>query len=161
MRALLQRVKWAKVEVAGKVTGQISQGLLVYLGVAGSDTPAVAVKLASKVANLRIFNDTDGKLNLSAQDVRGGVLVVSNFTLLGDARRGRRPEFTAAAGPELAERLYEIFVDELRRAPLNVQCGVFRADMSIDSAADGPVNVIVDMSPAEPMQSQPSEAAGT
>jgi D-aminoacyl-tRNA deacylase len=150
MRALVQRVKRAKVEVDGAVTGQVGPGLLVYLGVGRHDTPELAAKMAQKVANLRIFEDAAGKMNLSVRDVRGGVLVISNFTLLGDARRGRRPEFTAAADPELAQRLYEWFVSELRKTPLPVECGIFRASMTIDSAADGPVNVIVDLLPAAP-----------
>lgn len=147
MRALLQRVRWAQVEVDGQVTGRVEQGLLVYLGVARGDTPALAARMAAKVANLRIFEDAGGKLNLSDQDVRGGVLVVSNFTLLGDPRKGRRPEFLSAAGPEAAQRLYERFVAELRALGLTVACGVFRATMLITSAADGPVNLIVDMPP--------------
>ncbi len=147
MRALLQRVKRARVSVDGQVAGQIEHGLLVYLGVAVGDTPSIARKMAMKVANMRIFEDAAGKLNLSVQDVRGGVLVISNFTLLGDARKGRRPEFLSAARPELAENLYEHFVRELRALGATVACGVFRATMAIESVADGPVNIVVDMPP--------------
>ena len=150
MRALLQRVRWAQVEVEGRIVGRIEQGMLVYLGLAVGDSPADAAKLALKVVNLRIFEDQDGKLNLSVQDVRGGVLVISNFALLGDTRKGRRPEFLSAAGPELAQRLYDLFVKELRECGLTTACGVFRAGMIIHSAADGPVNLIVDVQAETP-----------
>lgn len=149
MRALVQRVDWAEVLVAGQIVGRIDRGLLVYVGVAASDTEADAVRLAEKVARLRIFEDEDGKLNTSCQDVRGGVLAVSNFTLLADTRKGRRPAFTAAAAPESAERLYDIFSASLAEQGVQVARGVFRATMLIRSAAAGPVNVLIDVPPAE------------
>jgi D-tyrosyl-tRNA(Tyr) deacylase len=148
MKALLQRVEWAQVELHGVVSGRIGPGLLVYLGVAAGDDAGLAARTAQKVAALRIFDDGQGKLNLSVRDVRGGVLVIPSFTLLGDARRGRRPEFSAAAAPEQAKALYEAFVAELKHQDCTVACGVFGAMMVIRSAANGPVNVIVDLSAA-------------
>ena len=144
MRALLQRVELAQVEVDGHVTGRIGPGLLVYLGIAKDDVPSSAAGLARKVAALRIFNDEEGKLNRSVQDDRGGVLVISNFTLMADARKGRRPSFEAAAPPEKAQPLYEAFIGELEKLGCSVARGVFGANMIIRSVAAGPVNVIVD-----------------
>ena len=150
MRALIQRVAWAEVEVDKEITGRIERGLLVYVGVCNIDTPADAEALACKVANLRIFEDTQGKLNLSVGDpaVDGGVLVISNFTLLADARKGRRPAFSAAAPGPVARPLHEKFATALAQQGCKVHQGVFGADMTIRSAADGPVNVIVDIPPA-------------
>ena len=145
MRALVQRVYEAHVEVAGQVVGSTGPGLLVYLGVAPADTPEMADKLAAKVGNLRIFGDEQGKLNLSVRDARGGVLVISNFTLLADASKGRRPAFTGAAAPEPANALYERFVKALADMGVPVACGVFGADMTIRSQAAGPVNIIIDL----------------
>jgi D-tyrosyl-tRNA(Tyr) deacylase len=147
MRALVQRVHWAEVEVDGAVVGRIDGGLLVYLGVAVGDSPADAERLAEKVAHLRIFEDDRDKLNLSVQEARGGILVVSNFTLMADTRKGRRPAFTAAAPPEVAERLYEAFARALAACGCSVARGVFRAKMTIRSAAAGPVNVLVEIPP--------------
>jgi D-tyrosyl-tRNA(Tyr) deacylase len=144
MRALVQRVDWAEVLVAGQVAGQIDRGLLVYVGVAGDDAEADATRLAEKVAQLRVFEDDGGKMNLSCQDVRGGVLAVSNFTLLADTRKGRRPAFAAAAGPEHAERLYEAFCAAIAGQSVRVEHGVFRANMIVRSSAAGPVNLIVE-----------------
>ena len=144
MRALVQHVAWAQVEVAGEVIGRIEQGLLVYVGVGLGDTPSQARWLAEKVANLRIFQDAGEKLNLSVQDARGGILVVSNFTLLADARQGRRPSFAGAASSEVAEPLTDAFVASLRAQGCQVQTGRFGAMMGILSQAVGPVNVIVD-----------------
>jgi len=135
--------------VAGQITGRIDRGLLVYVGVAASDTEADAVRLAEKVARLRIFEDESGKLNKSCQDVRGGVLAVPNFTLLADTRKGRRPAFTAAAKPEQAQRLYDIFSSTLADQSVTVARGVFRATMLIRSAAAGPVNVLVNVPATE------------
>jgi D-aminoacyl-tRNA deacylase len=153
MRALIQRVRWAEVEVEGKVVGKVvgekGQGLLVYLGVAGTDRGSTAQRLAEKVANVRIFNDDAGKLNLSVQDVRGGVLVISNFTLLADARKGRRPTFEAAAAHDVAKSLYDVFVTTLVRVGCQVSAGVFGADMLVRSEADGPVNIVIDSSGSE------------
>ncbi|MFB3891141.1 MAG: D-aminoacyl-tRNA deacylase [Phycisphaerae bacterium] len=149
MRALVQRVESAEVRVDGQVTGRIGPGLLVYLGVAAGDDSACAARLAEKVAFLRIFDDAQGKLNLSVRDAGGAVLAVSNFALLADARKGRRPAFAAAAPPEIAQPLYDDFVAELRKLGCTVACGVFRASMAVLSTAVGPVNVIIDY-PAPP-----------
>jgi D-tyrosyl-tRNA(Tyr) deacylase len=131
------------------VLGSIGSGLLVYLGVAPADTHAEAQRLAQKVAGLRIFRDEQDKMNLSVLDVGGAVLAISNFTLLADASRGRRPSFVAAAGPDLAQPLYEAFMDDLRKAGCRVEAGRFGATMEIDAVAAGPVNVLIDMEPQE------------
>jgi len=148
MRALVQRVDWAEVEVAGQIVGRIENGLLVYIGVGLDDTVDNARRLAEKVARLRIFEDDEGKLNLSCQDARGGVLAVSNFTLLADTRKGRRPAFVHAAGAEEAERLYEAFAEAIEARVPFVARGVFGAKMAVRSSAAGPVNVLVDIPPA-------------
>jgi D-tyrosyl-tRNA(Tyr) deacylase len=145
MRALAQRVHWAEVEVDGQIVGRIENGLLVYVGVAVGDGVPDARKLAEKIAHLRIFEDDADKLNRSVRDVRGGVLAVSNFTLMADTRKGRRPAFVAAAPPEEAERLYEAFADALAARGCRVARGVFRAKMTVRSAAAGPVNVLVEV----------------
>jgi D-tyrosyl-tRNA(Tyr) deacylase len=150
MKALAQRVHWAEVEVDHHIVGRIEEGLLVYVGVAVGDTVADAQKLAEKLAHLRIFEDENDKLNRAVRDVRGGVLAVSNFTLLGDTRKGRRPAFVAAAPPEEAERLYEAFAGALEAQGCQVARGVFRAKMTIRSAAAGPVNVLVEFPPTRP-----------
>ena len=146
MRAVVQRVSNASVTVEGKVVGQIGNGLLVYLGVAQGDDEQHASYLAEKTANLRIFEDQQGKMNLSVKDVKGQVLVVSEFTLLADCRGGRRPSFTCAADPATAERLYESYVRELRNAGIVAQTGVFRAMMEVASTNDGPVTILLDSS---------------
>lgn len=146
MRALLQRVDWAEVIVEGRTVGKVDgPGLLVYVGVAPADGDGVAARLAEKVAQARIFEDDDGKMNLSCRDVRGDVLAISNFTLLADTRKGRRPAFTGAAGPKQAERLYDAFCAALAGQGVGVERGIFRATMLIRSAAAGPVNVIIDV----------------
>lgn len=143
MRALLQRVREARVEVEGAVTGAIGPGLLILLGVAREDSDAAAAYLAAKVANLRVFSDAAGKMNLSVLDVAGGALVVSQFTLYGDTRKGRRPSFDQAAPPAEANRLYEAFVAELRRLGVaRVETGVFQADMQVHLINDGPVTIL-------------------
>lgn len=147
MRALVQRVEWAEVEVNGDAVGRIGPGLLVYVGVAAGDCDADARRLAEKITHLRIFEDENDRLNLSVQDVRGDVLVLSNFTLLADTRKGRRPAFAAAAAAEQARPLHEAFVAALKSFGLPLAGGVFGAHMVIRSAADGPVNVIVEMPP--------------
>lgn len=144
MRAVLQRVSRAKVTVAGEVVGEIGRGLLVLLGVAQGDTHADAQQLADKTVQLRIFDDTDGKMNLSVADVKGSVLVVSQFTLLGDCRKGRRPSFIQAAPPELAEQLYEAFVAAIGVQGIPVQTGRFRAMMDVELVNDGPVTLLLD-----------------
>ncbi|HOD83712.1 MAG: D-tyrosyl-tRNA(Tyr) deacylase [Planctomycetes bacterium ADurb.Bin126] len=144
MRAVIQRVLRAKVCVNGQTAGSIQRGLLVYLGVGPLDSQADAAKLADKIAFLRIFEDDNGKMNRSVQDVRGGVLAVPNFTLYADARKGRRPAFTGAAGPQEAVRLFEAFVAALKVAGCTVASGIFGAHMEISSLADGPVNILYD-----------------
>ena len=144
MRAVVQRVKEASVTVAGEVEGRIGPGLLVLLGVAEGDAEADADSMAEKVSNLRIFADENGQMNRSLLDVSGEVLVVSQFTLLGDARRGRRPSYIDAAPPEEANRLYERFVAEVRRLGLRVETGVFRAMMDVALVNEGPVTLLLD-----------------
>ena len=144
MRAVIQRVKQARVEVGEQIVGQIARGLLVYVGVSTTDGPDQAEWLAGKVASLRIFEDDRSKLNLSVQDVRGGVLAVPNFTLMADAQKGRRPEFTQAACGDDARELFETFAAELSRAGCNVATGRFGATMIIHSVAAGPVNILLD-----------------
>ena len=130
--------------VAGQLTGQIGRGMLVLLGVAQGDTEADAHLLAQKIAALRIFEDAQGKMNLPLATVGGAMLVVSQFTLLGDCRRGRRPDFTAAAGPELAEQLYQVFVDAVVQQGLSVATGRFRQHMEVELVNDGPVTLLLD-----------------
>ena len=144
MRAVIQRVRRAAVVVAGETVGAIDAGWLVLLGVAPADTPAEAAWLADKVANLRAFEDDAGKMNRSVLDVQGGVLVVSQFTLYGDTRKGRRPSFTGAAPPAVAEPLYERFAAELRAVGLPVATGRFGADMQVELVNDGPVTFVLD-----------------
>jgi D-tyrosyl-tRNA(Tyr) deacylase len=144
MRAVLQRVARASVEVEGAVVGRIGVGWLVLLGVARGDVDDDADKLADKVVALRAFEDDQGKMNRSVAEVGGGVLVVSQFTLLGDCRGGRRPSFTEAAGPAAAERLYLRFADRVRAAGLETATGVFRAMMKVELVNDGPVTLLLD-----------------
>lgn len=144
MRAVIQRVSEASVSVDRETVGAIGQGLLVLLGVAQGDTPQEAAYLAEKTAGLRIFEDDAGKMNCSVEDIGGDILVVSQFTLLGDCRKGRRPGFTAAAPPELADQLYEEYVAALRRRGINTATGVFRADMQVALVNDGPVTMLLD-----------------
>jgi len=147
MRVLLQRVSSAKVKTNGEVVGSISRGLLVYLGVSPADNAELATGLAEKVAALRIFEDSDGKLNLSVRDVRGGVLAVPNFTLMADARKGRRPSFDTAAGAEHARPIYDAFLAALADQGCQLACGAFGEHMEIESTADGPVNIVIDFPP--------------
>ena len=144
MRAVLQRVRSARVEVAGEVVGEIGGGLLVLLGVAQGDQAAQARALAKKTAELRIFEDAEGKMNLSVQDIGGAVLAVSQFTLLADCRKGRRPGFSAAAAPEVANRLYQEYVTALRAGGLTVTTGIFQAEMQVHLVNDGPVTLLLD-----------------
>lgn len=145
MRILVQRVKWAQVEVNGSVVGRIEHGLLIYVGVATCDTTADAVRAADKIAHLRIFDDENGKLNLSVQDARGGVLAIPNFTLMADAAKGRRPGFVDAARGETARSIFAALLAAVESLGVNVLMGVFGTHMEIRSAADGPVNVILDV----------------
>jgi D-tyrosyl-tRNA(Tyr) deacylase len=144
MRAVIQRVTRALVTVDGRVTGAIERGFLALVGVSVDDTDADADALAHKITGLRVFDDADGAMNLALADVGGAVLVVSQFTLLGDVRKGRRPSFIAAARGELAERLYERVAAELRAAGLPVETGVFGADMAVELVNDGPVTILLD-----------------
>ena len=144
VRAVIQRVSRARVLVDGRVSGAIGAGMLVLLGVGKEDTPADAAYLAEKAANLRIFEDENGKMNRSLLDAKGGALVVSQFTLYGDARGQRRPSFLEAAAPELAGVLYEEFVKQLRALGVSVETGVFRAHMEIELVNDGPVTILLD-----------------
>jgi len=158
MRAVIQRVHWAQVEVQGQVVGRIEQGLLVYVGIGVADSHADAQWLAEKTAHLRVFPDSQGRLNVSVQDARGGVLAISNFTLMGDARKGRRPSFDAAAPAEKAGPLHEAFLEHLRQNGCAVATGVFGAEMIIRSAAAGPVNIIIDSD--EAIKQRPPAAQG-
>ena len=144
MRAVVQRVSRAKVTVGQDAVGEISSGLLVLLGVASKDTEKDADYLVEKILNLRIFEDAEGKMNLSLLDAKGELLVVSQFTLYGDTRRGRRPSFIDAAPPEEANRLYEYFVERSRRLIEHVETGKFQAMMDVELVNDEPVTIILD-----------------
>jgi len=144
MRAVVQRVSRARVTVEGRVSGEIGAGLMILLGVGKEDTSAVVAAMAEKVANLRIFEDAAGKMNLSLLETKGSALVVSQFTLYGDARGQRRPSFISAAAPELAKKLYEEFCDALQRLGIRVGSGIFQAVMSVELVNEGPVTILVD-----------------
>jgi D-tyrosyl-tRNA(Tyr) deacylase len=144
MRAVVQRVSRASVTVDGKITGAIERGLLVLLGVGGDDAEADADYLAAKIVGLRIFEDEHEKMNLSVQDVGGAVLAVSQFTLFGDIRKGKRPSFDAAARPERAKELYEHFVEQVRTAGTRCETGIFQAMMQVELINDGPVTILLD-----------------
>lgn len=144
MKAVVQRVLESAVRVDGDVVGQIGRGVLVLLGVTDTDTEAEAEWLADKIVNLRIFEDDEGKLNRSLTEVSGAVLAVSQFTLYGDCRKGRRPSFVKAARPDTAERLYEHFVEAVRRTGIPVETGRFRAMMAVSLINDGPVTLILE-----------------
>ena len=144
MRIVAQRVSRAKVTVEGRVTGEIGPGLMILLGVGKEDTSQVAAAMAEKVANLWIFEDEQGKMNRSLLDVKGSALVVSQFTLYGDARGQRRPSYIAAAAPELAKGLYEEFSEALRKLGILVGNGVFQAMMSVELVNEGPVTILID-----------------
>lgn len=144
MKAVIQRVSKASVEVDGRIVGQIRQGLLVLVGVAREDKESDGRMLAEKLRTLRIFSDEQGKMNRSLMDVGGSILLVSQFTLLGSTRNGRRPSFDEAAPPDEAKRLYESVADELRRQGTAVETGVFAAHMNVESVNDGPVTFVLD-----------------
>lgn len=144
MRAVITRVKSASVTIAGEVVGRIGQGFLILLGVAPEDTPAQCKKLAEKALGLRVFCDENGKMNRSLTDVGGQVLVVSQFTLYADCKKGKRPSFTAAAAPDIAIPLYEQFLEECRVRGFAPQHGQFGADMLVASENDGPVTILLD-----------------
>ena len=144
MRAVVQRVAWAKVEVDGDVTGAIEHGLLVYLGAGKGDGDADRAYVLSKVLGLRIFENDEGKMDRSVVDVGGSLLVVSQFTLYGDVRKGRRPSFDSAMPPEDAERAYDAFVSDARAQGIRVETGRFRATMKVSSLNEGPVTIWID-----------------
>jgi D-tyrosyl-tRNA(Tyr) deacylase len=144
MRAVVQRVSRARVIVDGKIAGEIADGLMILLGVGRDDTSAISANMAGKIANLRIFEDDQRKMNRSLLDVRGSALVVSQFTLYGDARGQRRPSFIAAAAPEQASKLYEEFNQALRTLGVTVATGVFGAMMSVELVNEGPVTILLD-----------------
>jgi D-tyrosyl-tRNA(Tyr) deacylase len=144
MRIVAQRVSRAKVTVDNQVTGEIGPGLMILLGVGKEDTSQVAAAMAEKAANLRIFEDAAGKMNLSLLDVKGSALVVSQFTLYGDARGQRRPSFLAAAPPDVAKKLYEEFSEALRKLGVTVGNGIFQAMMSVELVNEGPVTILLD-----------------
>ncbi len=148
MRAVVQRVSRASVRVDEETVGQIDRGLLVYLGVAEGDTQRDVSWLSDKVRGLRIFADAEGKMSRDVADVGGKILVISQFTLLGDVRKGRRPSFSGAMAPEPAERLYRAFAESIRTGGVPVETGRFRADMKVSSENDGPVTLVIE-SPRE------------
>ena len=144
MRAVVQRVSRASVTVEGRLTGEIGSGLMILLGVGREDTSLIAVSMAEKVANLRIFEDDQGKMNRSLLDVKGAALVVSQFTLYGDARGQRRPSFISAAPPEKAKALYEEFTLAMQNLGIRVSTGIFQAIMSVELVNEGPVTILLD-----------------
>lgn len=144
MRAVLQRVSRARVTVEGRVVGETASGLMILLGVGAGDTVSTAASMAEKIANLRIFEDDEGKMNRSLLNVQGSAMVVSQFTLYGDARGQRRPSFIAAARPEQAKILYEQFCSALTNLNIPVQTGIFQATMSVELVNEGPVTILLD-----------------
>lgn len=144
MRAVVQRVENARVMVGGDLRASIGKGLLVYLGVEDGDTQTDSEYLAEKIVNLRIFEDEHSKMNLSVKDIGGAMLVVSQFTLCGDCRKGRRPSFAKAADPKPANELYQVFCRLVQDMGTRVEAGVFRAHMKVESVNDGPVTILVD-----------------
>ena len=144
MRAVVQRVRDASVTVDGAVTGKIGYGLLIYLGVVNSDTEDLCRKMAAKISKMRLFRDSDDKMNLSVSDAGGDILVVSQFTLYANLHKGNRPSFDGAGKPDHAERMYELFMQELRNLGFNVQHGIFGAHMHVCYENDGPVTIIAD-----------------
>ena len=145
MRVIVQRVSNASVAVDGETVGQCENGLLLLVGVHKEDTSANAAKLATKLANIRIFADPDGKMNLSILETAGQILAVSNFTVYGDAAKSRRPSFTESAPYDMGKELFKVFVEELKSKGIEVQTGVFGADMQVSLVNDGPVTLVVDM----------------
>lgn len=144
MRVLIQRVLSARVEVEGKVCGEIGPGILLFVGFGRDDTESLLPSAVKKIREMRLFSDANGKLNLSVEDTKGSLLAVSQFTLYANCSRGRRPDFTPAAPPDLAERLYDRFVEMLREIGIPVQTGIFAADMKVSLVNDGPVSFILD-----------------
>jgi D-tyrosyl-tRNA(Tyr) deacylase len=154
MRVVLQRVKQSKVTVDGKVVGRTNKGLLIFLGVGKDDTREAADMLAQKIPQLRVFDDDAGKMNVSSQEANASFLVVSQFTLYGDCRKGRRPSFDQAAEPTKAEELYDYFVSKLKEQNVKVETGQFRAMMDVELVNDGPVTFVIDSSQLSAISSQ-------
>ena len=144
MRSVVQRVNYASVTVDGEIIGKIDKGLLVLLGVCDADTESDMKWLCDKISGLRIFTDENDKMNLSLEDVSGGILVVSQFTLYGDCKKGRRPNFTGAGKPDYAEKMYEKFIEYIKEKGIYTQSGVFGADMKVELLNDGPVTILLD-----------------
>ena len=144
MRAIIQRVKHAGVEIDGKINGKIDEGLLIFLGVGKGDSEKDLEYIADKTLTLRIFEDENGKMNKCISDINGEILVISQFTLYGDCRKGRRPSFDGAMPPKEAEMMYEKFVDYIKNSGLKIETGMFGADMKVDLLNDGPVTMILD-----------------
>lgn len=144
MRAVIQRVSQASVRIGGKTCGKIGRGLVILLGIRRGDNENDLRWLADKIVNLRIFGDQDGKMNLSAADIDGEVLIISQFTLYGDCRKGRRPGFSGAAAPDIAEPLYNKFIQEIENRRLRVASGTFQAEMAVELTNDGPVTLLLD-----------------
>lgn len=144
MRAVVQRVSRAAVEIDGIHTAKIGRGLVIFLGIRGGDSAADFIWMADKIIHLRIFPDADGKMNTSLADMGGEMLIVSQFTLYGDCRKGRRPGFSLAAPPEIAEPLYNQFIEEVKRQGIPVATGTFQAEMTVDLVNDGPVTILLD-----------------
>ena len=144
MRAIIQRVKHASVTIDNKITGKINDGFLVLLGITSTDTDKEVQWLAKKIVDLRVFNDSDDKMNLGLKDINGELLIISQFTLYGNCIKGRRPSFTEAAKPEVANTLYENFIDACKKQEVHVETGIFGADMKVDLLTDGPVTLIID-----------------
>ncbi|WP_291256609.1 D-aminoacyl-tRNA deacylase [Fusobacterium sp.] len=144
MRAVIQRVKYASVTVDGEIVGKIEKGLMVLLGVTHTDGEKEVNWLANKIKDLRIFEDAEGKMNLGLEDIKGELLVISQFTLYGNCIKGRRPGFTEAAKPDLANPLYEKFLEKCRSFGIKTECGIFGADMKVELLNDGPVTLVID-----------------
>ena len=144
MRAVIQRVSRASVSVDGIIQGEITHGILVLLGIRGGDTTTDLQWLAGKIVNLRIFEDQQGKMNRSLADIDGEMLIISQFTLYGDCRKGRRPGFSSAAPPEIAEPLYQQFIEEVKNRQVRVATGIFQASMEVELVNDGPVTLLLD-----------------